>query len=53
MDMLQMGDYGAYVWSGFALSLIVLVTCAVQARRRHRAVFSDVKKRIRAMEAQQ
>jgi heme exporter protein CcmD len=49
-EMLAMGNYGAYVWSSFGLTLIVLVICVVQGRSRHQSVFNDVRKRIRAME---
>jgi len=49
-EMLAMGNYGAYVWSSFGLTLIVLVLCVVQGRRRHKSVFNDVKIRIQAME---
>lgn len=51
-DMLAMGGYGAYVWSSFALTVIVVVVCAVQAVRRHAKTFDDLKTRIRAMEAE-
>ena len=42
MDVLAMGKYGAYVWSSFSLALIVVVACAVQAKRRHRIVLRDI-----------
>ena len=51
-EMLAMGDYGAYVWSSFGLTLIVLVICVMQVRRRHKAVFDDVRTRIKAMESE-
>jgi len=50
-EALAMGSYGAYVWSSFGLTLIVLAICVVQGRRRHKAVIYDVKTRIRAMES--
>jgi len=50
-EMLAMGGYGAYVWSSFGLTLIVLIICVVQGRRRHARVLHDVKTRIRAMES--
>jgi len=49
-EILDMGNYGAYVWSSFGLTLIVLVACVVQGRNRHKSVFNDVRTRIRAME---
>ena len=51
-DVLAMGGYGAYVWTSFGLTLGVLIICIVQGRRRHARVASDVKIRIRAMEAE-
>ncbi len=50
-EMLAMGNYGAYVWSSFGLTLIVLLVCFVQSKQRHSKVLKDVKIRIRAMEA--
>ena len=46
-----MGGYGAYVWSCFGLTLIVLVICLVQGKRRHEAVYRSVRTRLRAMES--
>ncbi len=48
-----MGGYGAYVWSSFGLTLIVLIVCVVQARRRHQTVLQQIKTRLRAMERQE
>ena len=50
MEALAMGKYGPYVWSSFGLTLIVLVACVVQARRRHRAVLRDIARRRKLME---
>jgi heme exporter protein CcmD len=49
-EILGMGNYGAYVWSSFGLTLIVLVVCVLQGRRRHKSVLNDVVARIKAME---
>jgi len=51
-EMLAMGNYGAYVWSSFGLTLIVLVVCVVQGKSHHRTIFNDVRTRIRAMESE-
>ena len=51
-EILAMGDYGAYVWSSFGLTFIVLVFCIVQGKRRHARILADVSTRIRAMESQ-
>ncbi len=56
-ETLAMGGYGAYVWSSVALTVIVLVLCAVLARRRHRKVLQDIRAQIgaqkRALEAKE
>ena len=46
-----MGDYGAYVWSCFALTFIVVVICAVQARSRQARTYRQIETRLKAMEA--
>ena len=51
MDALQMGGYGAYVWSSFGLTFIVVVISAVQSRVRHRRALREITQRIQAMEA--
>lgn len=51
-EVLAMGGYGAYVWTSFGLTLVVLVICLLQGRRRHRHIVNDVRTRIRAMEAE-
>jgi len=53
MESLAMGKYGAYVWSSFGLTLIVVATCIVQARHRHRKTLKDITARLRAMEQTQ
>ena len=53
MEVLSMGKYGAYVWSSFAITAIVIVICAVQARRMHKNVVNELRTRIRAMESEQ
>lgn len=47
-ETLAMGGYGAYVWSSVSLTLIVLILCAVLARRRHRSVLHDIRAQIGA-----
>lgn len=53
METLSMGGYGAYVWTSFGLTLLVLIICTVQGKRRHRAILRDIEKRLRAMESGQ
>jgi heme exporter protein D len=50
-EMLAMGNYGAYVWSSFGLTLIVLIICILQGRQRHARVLHDVRTRLRGMES--
>ena len=50
MDALAMGDYGAYVWSSFALTFTVAIIAAVQSRLRHAKMLRDIRTRISAME---
>ena len=50
MEALAMGKYGVYVWTSFALALIVVLICAVQARRRHREVIRDIARRMPLLE---
>lgn len=49
MDALAMGDYGAYVWSCFALTAIVVGIIEWRARMRHRKVYRDIEVRIKAL----
>lgn len=48
MELLSMGGYGAYVWAAYALTFAVVILCAAQGRRRHRRVFNDLRRRLRA-----
>ena len=50
MEILAMGKYGAYVWSSFAITAIVLLVCVLQARQRHKNVLNELRTRISAME---
>lgn len=52
MEILMMGKYGAYVWSSFGITAVVIVVCVLQARRRHKMVLSDLKARLKAMESE-
>ena len=48
MDALAMGNYGAYVWSCFALTAIVVIILEWRARSRHRKVYREIEDRIKA-----
>lgn len=49
-DALSMGNYGAFVWSSYALTAAVVAICIWQGKRRHTAIVNDIKLRISAME---
>ena len=51
MEALQMGNYGAYVWSSFALTGIVMIACVLQARSRQARVYKEIETRLKAMES--
>lgn len=53
MEQLAMGGYGAYVWSAFSLTFIVLVGCGVRARWRHRDIYNHIRTRLEAMETKE
>lgn len=50
MDMLSMGGYGGYVWTSYALTLIVVLVSFLQSRRRHRRIRDELTARFVAME---
>lgn len=49
MEGLSMGGYGAYVWTCFALTVLVFVICEWRARLRLRRVYRDIEVRIKAL----
>lgn len=53
MSGFEMGNYGAYVWSCFALTFIVVIVLDWRARVRHKRVYRDIEVRIKALEEQQ
>lgn len=50
-ELLAMGKYGAYVWSSFSLTLMVMVACVVQARSRQIKMYRQIETRLKAMES--
>ncbi|MDJ0749627.1 MAG: heme exporter protein CcmD [Woeseiaceae bacterium] len=50
MDGLAMGGYGAYVWSCFGLTLLIIVFSEWRARIRHKRVYRDIEVRLKALE---
>lgn len=53
MDAFAMGDYGAYVWSCFALTLVIVIFADWRARLRQKRVYRDIEVRIKALEEHQ
>ena len=53
MEQLAMGSYGAYVWSCFALTAIVVIASEWRSRVKHRQVYRDIEVRIKALEDKQ
>jgi len=44
-----MGAYGAYVWTCFALTALVLVICEWRASSRHRQICREIEVRVKAL----
>lgn len=44
-EFFHMGGYGFYVWSSYALALIVLLVHIIQTKRRHRALLRELARR--------
>jgi heme exporter protein CcmD len=49
-EILSMGGYGFYVWTAFALALLIVGFNEWSARRRYRQVYREVEVRIKAIE---
>jgi heme exporter protein CcmD len=45
-----MGGYGAYVWSCYALTLVIVAFSSWRARLRHKRVYRDIEVRLKALE---
>ena len=50
MENLAMGGYGAYVWTCFGLTFVVLLINEFQVRDLHAKTYRDVEVRIKAQE---
>ena len=53
MDGFAMGGYGAYVWSCYALVLVIVVFSDWRARLRHRKIYRDIEVRLKALEGRE
>ena len=49
MEAFSMGGYGAYVWTCYLMTAVVLVICDWRARLRQRRVYRDIEVRIKAL----
>ena len=49
MDAFAMGGYGAYVWTCYLMTALVLIVCDWRARLRQRRVYRDIEVRIKAL----
>ncbi len=50
MELLAMGEYGAFVWSSYLLTLVVVVISAIQGRRRHQQITDTITQRLKIEE---
>lgn len=50
MEMLEMGKYGAYVWTAFGLTFVIVLINEWRARVRQSTVYRDIEVRIKALE---
>ncbi len=46
-EFFHMGGYAPYVWSSYALGLVILVANAVGPALRHRRVKEEIRSRLR------
>lgn len=47
MEMLQMGKYGAYVWSSYGLALIIMAYVAFKPLMDKKAIFKELSMKYR------
>jgi len=50
IDKFAMGDYGAYIWSSYALTVIVIIVASVQGYLRHTKAVNDIRAYLKATE---
>ncbi len=53
IEMLNMGDYGPYVWSCFGLTAVVVGIIEWRARQRQKIMYREIEVRLRAMEGRE
>ena len=49
-EFIHMGGYAAYVWSSYALFLVVMLLNVIQPVLRERKTIRDIKKRLQEKE---
>ena len=52
-DFLHMGGYGLYVWSSYAIWLVVLILNYVLPKTREKKVMNELIRRLRLKQKQQ
>ena len=52
-EFLAMGRHGAFVWSAYGISLIVIVANIVAPIQRRRALINDIKRKIKREKLEQ
>ena len=52
-DFLAMGRHGAFVWSAYGISLIVIVANIIAPIQRKRALINDIKRKIKREKLEQ
>jgi len=50
MELLEMGKYGAYVWTAFGLTFALVLINEWRVRARQATVYRDIEVRIKALE---
>jgi heme exporter protein CcmD len=53
MDALSFDSYGAYVWTCFGLTFVVVIVSEWRARAKQKQVYRDIEVRIKALEERQ
>ena len=46
-EFLHMGGYAAYVWTSYAIALVVLVINVLVPLRQHRTLLTDIARKLR------
>ena len=52
-DFLAMGGYGAYIWSAYAVFLIVLAVDAIAPQLRRKRVLAEIRGKLKRRQARE